>query len=359
MATPNPLFAQTKECPLCGQSFSITRIRSSAVRVQERRPDFQVIYQGVNPVHYQVWVCPACHYANLDRDFDQPRRASQLLGELKSRYREEPDFQGERSLPTVLRAYQLAIQTALLSEASNGVKGSLFLRGAWVAEESGQHALARHYVDQARQFYEQSFASDRDPGKLSGPSLLYLIGELNRQCSRYTEAIQWFSRAAQHRDMRREPEIDRLLRRQWDLTKEQMADGNTKTTVPSKTAVSAVASTSASTVTTTSSSPDATSALLTSNRNPVPEATLEAKPSSSAKVQAKEPSKSLTIKLTEEQYKWLVEVTRVALRQGKMMTPDAVIRAMIDAANETSPPLTGFDSEQTLKTIFTRLWTHC
>lgn len=216
-------YEQQKKCPVCENKFTVTRVRSSAVFVLERESDFHVKYRDVNPTHYNIWVCPQCQFSASDTTFETeiPRKEKESLAQglniLKS---QEPSFAGERKTEIALRSYELAIRTCQIRHQSLGIQASLFLRAAWICRELGYKELELNYLDKAREFYKNSFESERQQ-KMSEPSLLYLIGELHRRVGMYNEAIKWFSRAVTHRNIKTEHEIERMARDQWETAKQQ------------------------------------------------------------------------------------------------------------------------------------------
>lgn len=218
-------FEQEKSCPVCEEKFKTTRVRSSACVVVKRDTDFCISYRDINPLHYSIHVCPHCHYAALDKSFSEPlnpnekARLQKGLELLKS---EEPDLGKERNAKLALRANELAIQSAQIKKAGPGTIGSLFLRAAWFARELKNNEIEQKYIEQARVLYKESYEKERlREGKMSEARMMYIIGELNRRTGNYQEAIRWFSRVVTNKDVKREPEIERLARDQWDMAKEQ------------------------------------------------------------------------------------------------------------------------------------------
>ncbi|QGG48262.1 DUF2225 domain-containing protein [Heliorestis convoluta] len=224
MSLDNAFFTKEKTCPICSQIFFVTRVRSSYIRVKERKADFMLLYEGVNPLHYQIFVCPSCSYAAQDNSFDSPggdpRKLTRALVTLRKK---EPSFQGLRSLPVVLRSYELAIQTAQLCLEPASVIASLCLKSAWIAREMDDEAMVYFYIKEAIPLYEKAYESEHCVGKMTSTALSYLIGELHRQVGNYDVAIRWFSRSISEnsKQIKKEPEIERLARQQWSLAKEE------------------------------------------------------------------------------------------------------------------------------------------
>ena len=219
-------FEQQKVCPVCQTKFTVTRVRSSACFVISRDTDFRVKYRDIDPLLYSIWVCPGCQYTNTDKDFNQefgPHELERLkkgLGMLKS---DEPDFSGQRNMQTGLRTMELALRTAMVRQVPSIVLAGYYLRAAWVCRELGKTEEELKNIEQARNNYQKSFEKEwgRYAAKMSDSRIMYLIGELNRRLGECEEAIKWFSRAVMNKDIKSEPEINRLVRDQWEIAREE------------------------------------------------------------------------------------------------------------------------------------------
>lgn len=308
-----PFFEQEKTCPVCQKKFKITRVRSSACVVIHRDTDFYVKYKDINPNYYSIWVCPHCHYAALDKKFSGPlsdgekKRLSKTLALL---HREEPDLSGIRDADKALRAVELALQTAQIIRASHASLASLYLMGAWFARDKGDKELEQKYLEQARDHYTFSYERETLREKISDVRLMYIIGELNRRTGRLREAINWFSRVVRHPEIKREPEIERLARDQWDLAREELhrcTASSTDSPVPAE-----------------------------EEKEKAPAATGE---KTEAGIPFSEPASrrtktSYSFTLYRDQVEWLQKLSENNAGIGR----DAVLRALLDAVKETAGP---------------------
>lgn len=220
----NPFFQQEQSCPVCDQVFSVTRVKSSSYGVKTRHTDFCNEYEGVNPLLYEIWVCPNCYYASSFRDFAQdflPKeklRLNKALSLFKNQ--EEPDFCGERGFEVALRSFELAIRTNQIRKTKAGLIAPLTLKAAWLCRSMEQLEQEKLFLQEAKKFYLKAFELEgHQGGKLSEVGLAYLIGELHRRTGDYKDAVSWFSRAVSLPDAKREPEIVRMAREQWQLSK--------------------------------------------------------------------------------------------------------------------------------------------
>lgn len=223
----NPAFFNREyTCPICKTTFNSLSVRSSSTYVEEKESDFHIIYKGISPLHYSIIVCPTCEYAASNTSFSKEinsKLANQLaiaLSQLKSN--DSPNFGEERDLITTLKAFQLAIRTAQLKRVSAAELSGLLLAAGWIAREMNNTELEEVYVNEALKYYLEAFYSGSGAiGNLSDLQATYLIGELHRRCGEYKEAINWFNKVISHKDIKRNPNIEKMARDQWVLARDQ------------------------------------------------------------------------------------------------------------------------------------------
>lgn len=331
----NAFFEQTKVCPVCQTKFTVTRTRSSACFVTERETDFHVKYRDIDPLLYSIWVCPNCQYANNDKDFNQEFNTHELerlkkgLPLLKT---EEPSFSGERTPQIALRAVELAIRSAMIRQAPAIVLAGFYLRGAWLFRDLGKTQEEMKFLDQAKKLYQHSFEKEwgRFAAKMTDSTIMYLIGELNRRLGDNEEAIKWFSRTVMNKNIKSEPEINRLVRDQWDIAREdykkQQSNGGPRAAAAEKPAAEKPA--------VESTEPE------TSGNGAVPSSPGQKQRGSKVK---------MFVSLYLDQVDWLKSsASKVYDKHKVSMDKETVARAIIDAVMEKIPDLGDFKSEEEL-----------
>lgn len=333
----NAFFEQQKQCPICHNKFTVTRVRSSACFVMQRDTDFHIKYRDIDPLLYSIWVCPGCQYTNNDKDFIQDFKTHELerlkkgLPLLKT---EEPDFSGDRTPPLAMRAVELAIRTAMVRQAPAIVLAGFYLRGAWLLRDLGKTEEEIKFIEQARKLYQHSFEKEwgRFAAKMSDSRIMYLIGELNRRLGDNEEAIKWFSRALTNKDIKSEPEINRLVRDQWEAARE---DYKMKQANPSPVAAAS----------------DHVSAEEISDDNREPASSDTALPPASVK-KTRGSKVKIFLSLYLDQVDWLKSSASQVYDKHKIfMEKEMVARAIIDAVMEKMPDLDDFKSEEELKSL--------
>ena len=233
MTSKSPLFLRQYTCPLCDTSFKSYSVRSSAIYVEKREPDFHVLYRGPSPLYYSIIVCPQCEYAASNTIFSKPlpvpqqQQLAQALKVLKKSDR--PDFCGERDAHLAMQCFQLAVRTAQLKRVSPGELAGLLLGTVWVAREANEPEIVAVYRREALKYYLEAYnSSSSQIGNMNDLQAAYLIGELFRQEKDYQQAINWFNVVISNPRIKSEPSIEKMAREQWSLSRQEAQEQVTK-----------------------------------------------------------------------------------------------------------------------------------
>jgi uncharacterized protein (DUF2225 family) len=319
-------FIQQKVCPVCETKFNITRVRSSACFVVHRETDYHVKYRDTDPLLYSIWVCPQCQYANTDKDFGEEigfhelQKLKKALPLLKT---SEPDLSCERTPQTALRATILAIRTSQVRHSPAIIKAGFYMRSAWFCRDLGKTEDELGFLEEAKNLYQYSFEKEwgRHAAKISDSRIMYMIGELNRRLGNYKEAINWFSRTVMNKEIKKEPELNRLVREQWESAraeyKKQQSESLTSENMETD---------------------------VLTNKTVENNTVLKPKTRTS-KVK-------MMVSLYMDQIEWLNSISNTAYEKHQVyVDKEAVARAVIDAVMERFPELDEFKSEEELKCL--------
>lgn len=217
------LYTKKADCPICKKQFSSTKAKVNSCKVDRKDEDFCVHYVNLNPLYYEVFVCPHCGYAAAENSFrDIADDEIKLLKDAFSGRTVARSFCDERTLEDAIAAYKLAIFTAELRNAKASTLAGLCLKLAWMyrfAGNSQETVFLKHALDR----YAEAYHNEGFPiGNLDEMSVQYLLGELSRRVGSYNDAVVWFSKVVSHPDRKENPRIENLAREQWGAAKEQL-----------------------------------------------------------------------------------------------------------------------------------------
>lgn len=208
-------------CPICEQSFTLYSPKSRTCQLIKRDPDFCPYYQGINPLFYQIWVCPHCSYASYKDHWSDvsSREKSQIELLIKqSTERMRFDFtRSDRNLFAALLSYQLAYRCyTKRRNAGAFLLGNIQLRLAWLCRYGNDLKRERIHLETARIHFQKAY--QHDAGKNAASKMAFLIGEIHRRAGNNRDALEWLMQAKKNCDVK--GEIYRLANHQLFETQE-------------------------------------------------------------------------------------------------------------------------------------------
>lgn len=216
------LYDKEIKCPVCKNIFHSKKVKSSACRIEKRDPDFCVYYHSENPNFYGVYVCPMCGYAAMENVFEEINgQGKKIIEETVMRRWVQRSFGEQRTVYDAIETHKLALLCGQILNQKKGVLGSICLRLTWF----------HRFINSEREFefmkhavacFEDAFFNEPLPvGNLDEVTMLYLIGELKRRLGEYEEAIEWFNKAINNRNIKLKKKLEEQTREQWRLAKEE------------------------------------------------------------------------------------------------------------------------------------------
>lgn len=221
-----PLYTEAVHCPVCETDFEATRIRVRALNAMRRETDLHTIYEGFNPLHYAMDVCPECLYAGGAEDWgdcdaelrdalfrDRDDRA-QAVGGMR--------FLGERDPQTGIAATLLALRCGEIRGITARKRASILHKLAWLAREVGDDEQERQYLTLAREEYDRVYREDTEISEAAAVRVSFLLGELAFRLGDPAEAIRWFERTVRSDAIEKQGDLDRLSHDRWIDARESM-----------------------------------------------------------------------------------------------------------------------------------------
>lgn len=215
-----PLFQTQITCAFCGGMFKTSRVRPSFKKSILTESDFYKHYKEVNPDYYVVRVCPICGFSSTEHF------AEKFTAEQKGRFEQKVatnwngrDYGGERSWDDALQTFKLALVCAQLKEESERVTAGILHHIAWLYRSRGETEQEKRFLRFALDSYVKVYEVEGIDG--NNARLMYLMGELNRRLGNYLEAVRWFGRVIQDKQIV-DAAMIRACREQWVATREDM-----------------------------------------------------------------------------------------------------------------------------------------
>ena len=206
------LFPKSYKCPICYEEFKSLAVRKAKMIAQGTDEDLRPHFKWVDPLKYEVVVCPVCGYGAMARYFDEmiPTWRKQLQQGLPSFAKDRSFIGGNRlTYSEALKQYDIAIQSDYLAAFKESRKAYTYLKRGWVIRgklETESDFLSedeirdlrqeeRGCLDRALEGYMKAFSEEKFP--LSGMdehTLTYLCAALASRLGKYKDAISLLSR---------------------------------------------------------------------------------------------------------------------------------------------------------------------
>ena len=211
-------------CPVCGNVFKATAVKSSAYRMIKKDSDFFIRYSLINPYFYDVWVCNSCGYSAMKSDFDTLRSVEieqvQKLITPKWHGRIYPEVY---DVHIAIERYKLSLLNYVIINSKSSKKALTCMKLAWMhrlLETKEAEEMEQTYLKQALEGFSDAYYSEAFPiYGMDKFSVMYLIGELNRRIGNSENALVWFSNVITTPNVKQN--LKELARDMKDLIREE------------------------------------------------------------------------------------------------------------------------------------------
>ncbi|MFS0688905.1 DUF2225 domain-containing protein [Sporosarcina sp. 179-K 8C2 HS] len=221
----SPTYVKKMECLNCIEKFTTTKIRSRFVRVTKHESDFKPIYAdaSVNPILYNVAVCPNCGFAFTDEfsSYFAPSVKEEIAQKITSLWSGR-SFGDERTIDEAIEAYKLAYVSASVKKEKSLTMAGIMLRIAWLYDDKEDIESSKRFRTVSRNLYTEAYTSGYHAGtQMSETRVLYLMAELSFQIGDMDEAIRNFSRVIESQRTATDPHIIEMAKERWQEIREK------------------------------------------------------------------------------------------------------------------------------------------
>jgi hypothetical protein len=200
------LFDRKAECPVCQLEFTSRAVKSGKLRLDDSDDDLRPKYNKLDPIPYDVMVCPTCGYASLAKTFKyvKTHRIPEFKNKVSTKY--TPKTYGDfYTYDEAIERFKLALYDGIIFEISVLEKAYICLKIAWLyrgkreeKEKELSEDATQELLDYEMTFLKQAYdgfkrAVDSEKFPQLGIDLLtaqYLVGELARRLGNVDEAFE-------------------------------------------------------------------------------------------------------------------------------------------------------------------------
>lgn len=144
------IFDKSYECPCCGEKFTSKTVKNGKAKLIRQDKDLRPIYQGIDPIKYDVVSCPHCGFTAITKYFG-------ALAAPQIKLIKENISRNFRRLPThelityeeSVEYYKLALANTIVKKGKASEKAYTCLRMAWVVRGMREELEAKPEKDEA------------------------------------------------------------------------------------------------------------------------------------------------------------------------------------------------------------------
>jgi len=198
-------FNKKVKCPVCNNTFEALTIRDSRLKQADRTEELRVLYEDIDPLKYNIWMCPECFYAMRRTEFDklngiQKKKLANLTEQRKSRF--TPNFKNIYTRGFAINAYLISIDCCdgfIKSEGIDERIAGMWLNIAWLYDDMDEPDKAVEARKNALEKFKLAYMSGhRSEGQ--DQKIEYLVGRLAFGQGNVKEAREYWFRANSRRN---------------------------------------------------------------------------------------------------------------------------------------------------------------
>ncbi|MBR3601272.1 MAG: DUF2225 domain-containing protein [Lachnospiraceae bacterium] len=133
-SSADKLFDKKYTCPICENNFTAKTVRSGKTRMIRTDMDLRNVYEDIEPLKYDVILCPKCGYAALARFFPNVTNIQQkyISEKITPNFKPLQDDGDDYTYEQALTRYKIAFANAVVKMAKFSEGAYLSLKTAWI-----------------------------------------------------------------------------------------------------------------------------------------------------------------------------------------------------------------------------------
>ena len=134
------LFDKSYECPVCYEKIKARTVKAGKARLIKSDMDLRPVYEHIEPLKYDVILCPHCGYATLTRYFGG-LTASQIksVRENISSSFHSPEPAGDiYTYEEAINRYKLCLASTIVKRGKASEKAYICLKAGWLLRSMGE-----------------------------------------------------------------------------------------------------------------------------------------------------------------------------------------------------------------------------
>lgn len=135
------LFDKSYECPVCYQGFKAKTVRSGKLRSLGTDRDLRPLYDQMEPLKYDVVICPHCGYAALTRFFGglTAGQIKAIKENISAKFHPVKEEKETYTYEEALYRYKLCLANTIVKHGKVSEKAYICLKAGWLLRSMGEN----------------------------------------------------------------------------------------------------------------------------------------------------------------------------------------------------------------------------
>lgn len=135
------VFEKSYKCPVCDGDFHSKTVRVGKARLIGTDLDLRPKHEIIDPLKYDVILCPNCGYAALSRFFQYiaAPQAKLVKANISTKFHNNPPKGDTYTYDEAIERYKLALANAIVKRGRSSEKAYICLKMAWVVRGKGEN----------------------------------------------------------------------------------------------------------------------------------------------------------------------------------------------------------------------------
>lgn len=134
------LFDKSYECPVCYKLFKEKTVRTGKLRMIGTDKDLRPLYEQMEPIKYDVVLCPRCGYSTLSRYFGglTATQIKAVRESISARYQAAAAGGTTYTYEEALSRYKLCLANTIVKRGKASEKAYICLKAGWLLRSMGE-----------------------------------------------------------------------------------------------------------------------------------------------------------------------------------------------------------------------------
>ncbi|MDF2673640.1 MAG: hypothetical protein K0R09_1905 [Clostridiales bacterium] len=213
------LYDKSFTCPVCNCDVKVRSVKSGKTRLMSKDTDLMPRHEPINPMFYDVAICPKCGYAAMVKYFDKIKHEQTLI--IKSTI--TPKFKAKAypdiyDVDIAIERFKLALLNSVVKNSKMSERAYTCLKLAWMYRLKEDSETELKLLEQALIGFKDAFTKESFPiCGMDTYTLIYLLGEISRRLGYPEDALRWFGKVIVTPGVN--PRLKEMARDQKDLIK--------------------------------------------------------------------------------------------------------------------------------------------